>query len=83
MTLVTSKIARNVDLVEQSYRQEHMNYIIMFGQSSENALEIQKIPRDDGKGMPRLPSPGASSNLEDLNQFQRQFEERGKSERGM
>ena len=60
-----------------------MNYIIMFREATDGSLEVQKIPRDDGRGMPqRLSSPSATSNFTSLNQFQRRFEERGKPETG-
>lgn len=58
-----------------------MNYIIMFKRMSSGSLEIQKIPRYDGRGAPRPSSQGASSNLADAKQFQ-QWEERGKPKRG-
>ena len=60
-----------------------MNYIIYFKQGTSDLLEVIKIPRDDGKGPGVRPSgqPGTSS-FGTVNQFQRNHEERGKSERG-
>ena len=64
---------------ERFYRQEKMNYIIMFVETDNGQLEVQKIPRDDGRGMSRLSSQSASSTIQNLSWA----EERCKSERGM
>ena len=56
-----------------------MNYIIMFKRMSGGSLEIQKIPRYDGRGMPRTSSPSPSSNLMGGTQ---QWEDRRKPKRG-
>ena len=56
-----------------------MNYIIMFKRMSGGSLEIQKIPRYDGRGTSSSSSPSPSSNLMGATQ---QWEDRRKPKRG-